>query len=427
MQTTLKSHTIFCHDNLPILRGVNSNSIDLIYLDPPFNKGKKFHAPVGSEAEGADFDDIWHEESVKDEWHEEIKAKQPRLYKYLDAVGDIGSRSAKYYLIYMAVRLFEMHRILKETGSLYLHCDPTASHYLKLLLDTIFGTSNFMNEVVWNYGKWSNVINHFQKNHDVILYYAKKQGKHIFIPLYVEKQTTTPYHTNIINGQGQLLIYEKENTPEAVIEKYKNKGYQVVYVRKKGVIENDTWTYLRDKKLNILNSQAKERTGYPTQKPLALVERIIEASCPAKGLVLDPFCGCATTCIAASRLEREWIGIDVSPKAFELVKTRLKNEVPEDFFRSKPIYREDIPTRTDVDYKRNPTKEDKFFMFGKQNGKCNGCKIHFPRDNFDIDHIIPKSDGGGNERGNLQLLCPQCNKIKGNRSMAFLMAQPSNN
>ncbi len=395
MQKTLKPHTIFCHDNLPVLRGINSNSIDLIYLDPPFNKGRQFHAPVGSEAEGADFNDIWHEESVKDEWHDEIRAKQPKLYKYLDAVGEVGSRSAKYYLIYMAVRLFEMHRVLKDTGSLYLHCDTTASHYLRLLLDTIFGYSSFVNEVIWHYQTGGAGKRWFARKHDVLLFYTKTD-KYIFTP-----------HNILVSRTEEVLRRIKTGIKNATRATNEKK------------LPMDVWTDIQS-----LNAQARERTGYPTQKPLALLERIIKASCLEKGLVLDPFCGCATTCIAASRLERQWIGIDVSPVAFDLVQRRLQKEVSSDLFRPKPIYRTDIPTRTDRDFKKDPTKEDKYYLYGKQDGKCNGCKRDvFKRDDLDIDHIVPKADGGGNERENLQLLCPQCNRIKGKRPMAYLMAR----
>lgn len=178
-QSTLKPRTVFCYDNLPILRGINSNSIDLIYLDPPFNKGRAFHAPIGTTAEGASFHDIWSPDEVKDEWHNQINDRYPDLYKYLDAVGMIGSRSAKYYLIYMAVRIIEMHRILKETGTIYLHCDPTASHYLKLLLDTIFGYRNFVNEIIWSYRTGGAGKKAWSRKHDVIFFYAKNEKEKI--------------------------------------------------------------------------------------------------------------------------------------------------------------------------------------------------------------------------------------------------------
>ena len=167
---------------------------------------------------------------------------------------------------------------------------------------------------------------------------------------------------------------------------------------------------------------AKERTGYPTQKPIKLLERIIKASCPDSGIVLDPFCGCATTCVAASKLGREWIGIDVSSKAFDLVKARIQREVPKDLLKPEAIFRNDFPTRTDVDYQRKATQEDKQLLYGKQDGRCNGCKQKFNIINFEIDHIVPRADGGGNEIENLQLLCGFCNRTKGKRSMAFLIS-----
>ena len=391
MQSTLKPHTIFCHDNLPVLRGINSNSIDMVYLDPPFNKGKQFHAPVGREAEGADFEDIWREESVKDEWHEEIKARQPKLYKYLDAVGEMGNRTSQYYLIYMAVRLFEMHRVLKNTGGLYLHCDPTMSHYLKLLMDCIFGEQNFENEVVWWYSWGKHTDKRWNRKHDIIFYYAKNNGAVFFDG----SKARVPYRTG--SGMTTDIRWNKK-------------------FNKEGKLPEDVFD------IPTINGMAKERTGYPTQKPIALLERIIKASCPKDGIVLDPFCGCATTCVAASKLGREWIGIDVSSKAFDLVKLRIQREIPKDLLKPEAIYRNDFPARTDVDDQRKATKEDKQLLYGKQDGRCNGCKQKFDIRNFEIDHIVPRADGGGNEIENLQLLCGFCNRTKGKRSMAFLMA-----
>ena len=151
MQDTLKNRTIFCRDNLEVLRGIDSNTVDLIYLDPPFNKKKQFTSPIGSSAEGASFKDYWGLEDVKSAWIEILKEKHPKIANFLATTDNIGHKSNKYYLTYMAVRLIEMHRVLKETGSVYLHCDPTMSHYLKLLMDCIFGYQNYINEIVWCY------------------------------------------------------------------------------------------------------------------------------------------------------------------------------------------------------------------------------------------------------------------------------------
>ena len=159
MERNIQNRTIFCHDNLEILQGINSSCVDLIYLDPPFNTNKKFSAPIGSSAEGADFPDIFREKDVKDEWLQSIKEDYDGLYQFLDGVKNLSNivsdRKNKHYLYnycylaYMAIRLIECHRILKDTGSIYLHCDPTMSHYLKILLDIIFGEKNFRNEIVW--------------------------------------------------------------------------------------------------------------------------------------------------------------------------------------------------------------------------------------------------------------------------------------
>lgn len=174
--------------------------------------------------------------------------------------------------------------------------------------------------------------------------------------------------------------------------------------------------------INPVQARSKERTGYPTQKPLALLERIIKASSDPEDIVLDPFCGCATTCIAAEKHGRKWVGIDVSEKAYDLVIERLGKEVPSDWFR-KPIFRKDRPVRTDIEYKKAPTRQDKKYLYGHQNGRCAACKTKFEIQHLEIDHIVPRSQGGGHEQENLQLLCSNCNRKKGDRPMEYLLAR----
>lgn len=411
-QATLKPRTMFCRDNLEVMRGINSNSIDLIYLDPPFNTGKEFHAPIGSTAEGAKFSDIWSPDSVKDEWHNEINDKYPTLYKYLDAVGEFSNRSEKYYLIYMAVRLLEMRRILKETGSIYLHCDPASSHYLKLLMDVVFGHVQFRNEIVWAYTGPSGAKRDFPRKHDIILRYSvsdKWTFNHLDIRIpYKELHTDKGKRAAIWGDSGKLQ--DEKNRQEYI---------------DRGKIPEDYW-------LDIPSGghiSPKERTRYPTQKPLALLERIIMASSNEGDMVLDPFCGCATTCVASEKLGRLWVGIDVSKKAYELVKMRIKKEVIGDEARGEmrlydePFYRDDIPARTDIPHKAKPTPEDKKILYGEQGGNCKGCGVHFEIQHFDIDHIVPRVAGGSNELDNLQLLCGNCNSIKGERPMEYLRAR----
>lgn len=351
------NRTIFLHDNLEVLQGLNSGCIDLIYLDPPFNKNKKFTAPIGSSAEGAEFSDIFREEDVKDDWLKTIKEDQPELYQYLNGIKGVGKPYNFNYLAYMAIRLIECHRMLKSTGSLYLHCDPTMSHYLKTTLDCIFGEENFRNEIVWNYAKWSNVSNAFQANHDLIMFYSKaKETK--FNRLYKisddkRKKLAKGYQINVANGVRQLIYYDPRKVKEVNAARY-----DVLVDRTSanpGSPMPDVWT-----DINILNSQAKERTGYPTQKPLALLDRVINASSNEGDIVLDPFCGCATTCIAAEKVNRQWIGIDVSVKAYELVKRRLDAEVARP--HELPMERQEVhlktnpPHRTDIGASVHETK-----------------------------------------------------------------------
>ena len=172
-----------------------------------------------------------------------------------------------------------------------------------------------------------------------------------------------------------------------------------------------------------INSQAKERTGYPTQKPLTLLERIIKASSNEDDIVLDPFAGCATACVAAERLGRQWVGIDLSAKAVELVQFRLKQQEPGiALWASKVVARTDMLRRTDIDAPKNYRK-NKHVLFGQQEGRCGGCKMDFPFKIFEVDHVIPQSKGGTDHLDNLQMLCPHCNKVKGNRSQEYLVAE----
>ena len=269
---------------------------------PRLIKEKIFTAPTGSDAEGASFSDIFREEDVKEDWLLDIKEDHFAIHNLLSSVRVIEGRGSYNfcYLAYMAIRLMECQRILKSTGSIYLHCDPTMSHHLKLLLDCIFGEKNFLNEVIWAYRSGGVSKKWFGRKHDILLFYAKKIGKHYF---NVSKERS----------------YNRDNKP------YRFKGV-MEYEDAEGkwytlASQRDIWD------IAMLGRTKKERVGYPTQKPLELLERVITASCPEDGIVLDPFCGCATTCVAAERLKRRWVGVDVSKKAFDLVQERMKKEV----------------------------------------------------------------------------------------------------
>ena len=332
-----EDRTIFHKDNLEILQGINSNCIDLIYLDPPFNKKKVFTAPIGrSSAKGASFSDIFREEDVQDEWLQIIEAKKDecinykKIYTLLQSSKQLEGRSSYNYcyLSYMAIRLIEMHRILKDTGSIYLHCDQTMSHYLKILLDCIFGEKNFRNEIVWCYSRPSAPKQRqLSRVHDILFWYSAGQAWTFNADIIRQ-----PYAASSIAREGYAATASKVATGKVELDA--------------GGKFPESWMYIP-----VLKGNAKEATGYPTQKPLALLERIIKASSNEGDIVLDPFCGCATTCVAAEKLNRKWIGIDVSEKAYELVKNRLHKEVEEKrdlFDPDKDVhYSTEPPKRTD--------------------------------------------------------------------------------
>ena len=198
------NRTLWTGDNLDIMRGMNSETVDLIYLDPPFNSNRDYAAPIGSEAAGAAFKDTWALSDVDEAWHGEIADRNPTLYVIIDAAGHAHGKGMKSYLIMMAVRLLEMRRLLKDTGSVYLHCDPTASHYLKMLMDAVFGQGNFRNEIVWCYSTGGRTTTSFPKKHDVILRYGQTSKtvfyyKNVALP----RDFTTMHETILTDTDGR--------------------------------------------------------------------------------------------------------------------------------------------------------------------------------------------------------------------------------
>ena len=238
--------------------------------------------------------------------HGELADRNPAAYAVIEAARQAHGKGMQSYLIFMAVRLLEMQRILNPTGSIYLHCDPTASHYLKLLMDGIFGKNSFRNEIIWSYCRWPSKSQNFQTMHDVILFYTGIAG-HTFNVSY---ELPSESYLKRFKGKTQVLDTETR-TRKIVVDK-----------PTKGLPMRDVWD------VSILAGSSKERLGYPTQKPLALLDRIIKASCNPGDMVSDPFCGCATALVAADRLGRQWAGIDLSPLAIKLVKERIIQDNP---------------------------------------------------------------------------------------------------
>ena len=479
----ISNRTLFIADNLDIMRGIDSETIDLIYLDPPFKSDKQWKAPIGSPAAGASFKDIWTDEDIKHQWHGEIAETHEDLYQMIQASEVIHDKSMKIYLMAMAVRLFEMHRILKPTGSIYLHCDPTASHYLKAVMDDILGKQNFRNEIVWQRTSSHNDGNRFGRVHDTILFYSKNL-KPLWNPVYtahdpkyIERfyryaDERGRYQVGDLTAAGVTQRGESGQTwrginpstvgnhwraprreawPEGVEppENYESLSVHekldvldangLIYWPPRGRVPRFR-RYLSTSKgrrvtdvvtdINPIASKSKERTGYPTQKPLALLDRIIRASSNEGDIVLDPFCGCATACVAAERLHRQWVGIDISPSAEDITKLRLTEEVDaaSDLFNPltdvivsrTPSLRTDN-TETAVQRRLPSAHMHKNELYGRQEGHCSGCKQHFRIRNLTIDHIIPKSTGGTDHIENLQLLCAACNSTKGNGTQEYLL------
>ena len=264
-----------------------------------------YSAPIGSKAAGAAFKDAWPLEDVDIAWIGLIAEKEPSLPSVIEAAGTAHGKSMEAYLVMMAVRLLEMRRLLKPTGSIYLHCDPTACHYLKMLMDAVIGWKRFRNEIVWCYKGGDKSKSDFGRKHDIILRYALGRGFRF-------------------NADSVRVPYEGEGTGRTDVSRWGSRrvgNTDVPYEPNLlGKVPEDWWD------IPQLNSNAPERVGYPTQEPLKLLDRIILASSNEGDVVLDPFCGCATTCVSAHALGRLWTGIDISPKAAELIVQRLQQD-----------------------------------------------------------------------------------------------------
>jgi len=316
----MTDNTLYYGDNLDIIRRyIKDESVDLVYLDPPFNSNASYNiifkeeSGVKAAAQIKAFDDTWQWDKTAASAYQDTVLAGGQVSRSMQAFRTVlGESTMLAYLAMMAPRLQELRRVMKPTASIYLHCDPTASHYLKMLMDAVFGVKNFRNEIVWCYRKWAIAQPQFARNHDVILFYTKS-ADNTFHPLFMPLSEGTLKRWK---GKKQVAVFDNEGKRSAASEEEDSHGAPMY----------DWWD------LSIINPAAKERLGYPTQKPQALLERIISASTNPGDVVLDPFCGCGTAVAAAQRLKRNWIGIDITHLAVTLMKHRLwdafGNDVP---------------------------------------------------------------------------------------------------
>jgi site-specific DNA-methyltransferase (adenine-specific) len=360
------TNKLFYGDNLEVLREhIADESIDLIYLDPPFNSNAGYNVlwhqrgGAGADASIEAFDDTWTwGDSAKDALMDIAKSTNRPLQVMMEAMHSaIGENPMMAYLAMMAVRLVELHRVLKDTGSLYLHCDPTASHYLKLVLDAVFGAENFKNEIVWKRtSPKGQAFTRFASNHDTLLFYQRSSraawnasylphsddylerynltdevtGRRFQATSLINPNTNRPNLTYEFGGHTRVWRWTRERM-EAAREAgliYFPPGGGIPREKRfldeqEGVPISDVWTDIPP-----LNSQAQERLGYPTQKPRALLERIIAASSNEGDVVLDPFCGCGTAVDAGQKLGRQWIGIDITHVAIGMIEDRMRSGYP---------------------------------------------------------------------------------------------------
>ena len=463
------NRTVFHGDNLKFLRGINSGTVHLIATDPPFNKSKDFHATHDSLAYGARFSDRWKwDVDVHSEWVDAIQDDLPAVWKVIEAAKDASGDNMAAFLCWLGVRLLEMRRVLRDDGSIYLHIDHTAQAWVKALMDGIFGLKNFRNELIWERTVSRNDGKQFGRTHDSILYYSKSARRTwnpVYQPLneggakaykYDDRDGKGPYSlSNITNphpggyvydlGYGEKLPKNGYRMTEERAREWMDEGRLVVrrgrvprrkqYLNESnGVKLGSVWHDIR-----VLSSHDRERTGYPTQKPLALYERIIKASSNPGDIVLDPFAGCATTPVAAERLGRRWIGMDLWEGAHDMVLKRLQSEglavdgrmdgqlltFGDVHYSTAPPIRSDDNDVAAPDLKLKEHFEEpgdrmtraamKEKLIDAHGMVCQGCDRVFDDPLYlELDHKTPRSEGGINHISNRVLLCGPCNRIKSN-------------
>ena len=447
-------NVLYNMDNLDVLRGINSETVDLIPTDPPFNK-KRNRAGTAGQYEDAwrwatdqyfttTNPDQWKWVPVHSIWLDEIKDENPALAAVIEATRLTQDDDTAAFLCFLGVRLIHCHRILKPTGSLYLHCDHSANGYIRMLLDAIFGKDNFRNEIIWHYAKGHGPKNDFRRKHDTIFRYTKT-NQFTFNKQFYPHLESQLYRFNKIDEVGRAYRINHVKDKEG--------NYKRFYLDE-GVACDDVWSYIRESNFDQLAQNSRERTGSPDQKPESVLERIILTSSNEGDLILDPFAGCITSLIVADRLKRRYVGIDRRTDLKEHVVARklgmrtvdlqkqlsgengllpesvkyLNDQINEHgihFLYKAPIRTDNSEMGPDLKIVYTTIKEQvklthaemRDILAAKFGLQCWGCDFIASDIRYlELDHIAPKSEGGSHQLENRSLLCGPCNKEKKNNS-----------
>ena len=426
-------------DNLDVLRGMNSETVDLIATDPPFNTKRNRSGTAGFYVDNWKWGDTgtlpdqWAWNEVHPVWLEQIQDDNPALHTVIEAARVSHGDDIAAFLCFLSVRLLEMHRVLKPTGSIYLHCDHAANAYIRMAMDAIFGTKNLRREIIWCFERPSGFKAQAQnwiRRHDTIFYYVKKDGAQTFNKQFEPYEKSYLEHFNRSDEHG---LYWLRNG----VKRRLGAGYAI----------GDVFTDIHSMQAQHINRV--EATGSPDQKPLALYERIVLASSNEGDLVLDPFAGCATTIMAARKHHRRWVGIDrrkdaryhvvcrmAGVKAKDAEEIRKRSDLAEwldgQLGKYDAHYSADAPTRTDTGEVAAPVLHPVFPFHASERSvlrhdqmrallverfglQCWGCGFTPPSLRYlHLDHISPKTDGGGDHLDNRALLCQVCNLDKSN-------------
>ena len=501
----ISSRSIIRGDNIDALRELNSECIDFVYLDPPFKSDLALSRSPSPDTRPAGPGGSRTPGDRGSNWIGEVELRASSPYDLITGANIAHGEGMTYYLAFMSVRLLELRRVLKPTGSIYLHCSPRDSHYLKVLMDSIFGEENFLSEIIWKRTGSHGGARRWGPIHDVILFY-KGRGRHRWnktFQAYTSDYLDKYYKYEDLRGRYQLvsltgagakdsesgrpwrgvdptsvgrhwsvpssalgIAYPHRNDLDELPTREKLELLDAAGLvhwpirgrvpRQKRYLDESEGAPAQDVILDIpsLGVRSKERTGLPNQKPVKLLERLISASSDPGDLILDPFCGSGTTCEAAERLGRDWIGIEIDAQTVEIAHERLFRPTSS---RSKPILTpasSDRPgggsrSRSSVSKSRGSgligyqlTLEDldeqlqkadyealsdeavlestRELLHQRQLGRCNGCEYELPLHVMVINHVRPRSRIDPDSTDDLQLLCRTCAAIRGNRSMDYL-------